>query len=131
MGSPGGVRWAWPNAVRPPGSRTSPPYPVAPAFDGPRVRPTPLPARLVNGAGLVIHRVEEIRAALDNFLYRTPRDAHDGFERIKMGDNVGVLLMDNKAYLAFDELDLYLLIEPKTLEKYGITKVANWEEVPT
>jgi len=46
MGSPGGVRWAWPNAVRPPGSRTSPPYPVAPAFDGPRVRPTPLPARL-------------------------------------------------------------------------------------
>ena len=69
-----------------------------------------------------------ILSVLDDFLYRIPRDAHDGFERIKMGDNVGVLLMDNKAYLAFDELDLYLLIEPETLEKYGITQVANWEE---
>lgn len=69
-----------------------------------------------------------ILSVLDDFLYRIPRDAHDGFERIKMGDNVGVLLMDNKAYLAFDELDVYLLIEPETLEKYGITKVANWEE---
>ena len=47
-----------------------------------------------------------------------------------MGDNVGVLLMDNKAYLAFDELDIYLPIEPETLEKYGITKVVNWEEAP-
>ena len=69
-----------------------------------------------------------ILSVIDDFLYRIPRDAHDGFERIKMGDNVGVLLMDNKAYLAFDELDVYLLIEPETLEKYGITKVANWEE---
>jgi len=71
-----------------------------------------------------------ILSVLDDFLYRIPRDAHDGFERIKMGDNVGVLLMDNKAYLAFDELDVYLPIEPETLEKYGITQVANWEETP-
>ena len=71
-----------------------------------------------------------ILSVLDDFLYRIPRDAHDGFERIKMGDNVGVLLMDNKAYLAFDELDVYLPIEPETLEKYGITQVANWEEIP-
>ncbi|MFC2490870.1 MAG: hypothetical protein ACFNVK_12470, partial [Prevotella sp.] len=70
-------------------------------------------------------------SVLDNFLYRIPRDAHDGFERIKMGDNVGQLLMDNKAYLAFDELDVYLPIEPETLEKYGITQVANWEESET
>lgn len=71
-----------------------------------------------------------ILSVIDDFLYRIPRDAHDGFERIKMGDNVGVLLMDNKAYLAFDELDVYLPIEPETLEKYGITQVANWEEIP-
>ena len=71
-----------------------------------------------------------ILSVLDDFLYRIPRDAHDGFERIKMGDNVGQLLMNNKAYLAFDELDIYLPIEPETLEKYGITKVANWEEAP-
>ena len=71
-----------------------------------------------------------ILSVIDDFLYRIPRDAHDGFERIKMGDNVGQLLMDDKAYLAFDELDLYLPIEPETLEKYGITKVANWEEAP-
>ena len=71
-----------------------------------------------------------ILSVIDDFLYRIPRDAHDGFERIKMGDNVGVLLMDNKAYLAFDELDIYLPIEPETLEKYGITQVANWEETP-
>ena len=71
-----------------------------------------------------------ILSVIDDFLYRIPRDAHDGFERIKMGDNVGVLLMDNKAYLAFDELDVYLPIEPETLEKYGITQVANWEETP-
>ena len=57
-----------------------------------------------------------ILSVIDDFLYRIPRDAHDGFERIKMGDNVGVLLMDNKAYLAFDELDVYLPIEPETLE---------------
>ena len=67
----------------------------------------------------------------EDFLYRVPRDAHDGFERIKMGDNVGQLLMDDKTYLAFDELDIYLPIEPETLEKYGITKVANWEETST
>ena len=71
-----------------------------------------------------------ILSVIDDFLYRIPRDAHDGFERIKMGDNVGVLLMDNKAYLAFDELDIYLPIEPETLEKYGITQVANWEVTP-
>lgn len=71
-----------------------------------------------------------ILSVIDDFLYRIPRDAHDGFERIKMGDNVGVLLMDNKAYLAFDELDVYLPIEPETLEKYGITQVANWEVTP-
>ena len=72
-----------------------------------------------------------ILSVIDDFLYRIPRDAHDGFERIKMGDNVGVLLMDNKAYLAFDELDVYLPIEPETLEKYGITQVANWEQSET
>ena len=66
----------------------------------------------------------------EDFLYRVPRDAHDGFERIKMGDNVGQLLIDDKTYLAFDELDVYIPIEPEVLEKYGITQVANWEETP-
>ena len=72
-----------------------------------------------------------ILSVIDDFLYRIPRDAHDGFERIKIGDNVGQLLIDDKTYLAFDELDVYIPIEPEVLEKYGISKVANWEQNPT
>ena len=64
----------------------------------------------------------------EDFLYRIPRNAREGFDKIKLSDNVGVLIMNDKAYLVFDELDFYIPITPESLEKYGITKVEPWEQ---
>ena len=39
------------------------------------------------------------------------------------GDNVGTMLMDNKLYLAFDEIMLYIATTKNELKKYGIKKI--------
>ena len=56
--------------------------------------------------------------------YQVPRDAFEGCERIQLGDNVGILTMGKKTYLAFDEFMLYIPATKKELEKYGI-KIVN------
>lgn len=55
--------------------------------------------------------------------YKIPKDACDGFEYIKFGDNVGTMTMNHKVYLAFDDFLLYIQTDKKHLEKYGITIV--------
>ena len=40
--------------------------------------------------------------------FKVPRDSREGFDRIQIGDNVGILKMGDETYLAFDE---FLLLE--------------------
>ena len=56
--------------------------------------------------------------------YKVPKDAHDGFERIQIDDNVGIMQMNGKTYLAFDELMLYIPTTKKELQKYKIERVS-------
>lgn len=55
--------------------------------------------------------------------YKVPKEAHNGFERIQIGDNIGTMQMNGKTYLAFDELMLYIGTTKKDLQKYKIEKV--------
>lgn len=55
--------------------------------------------------------------------YKVPKDAHEGFDRIQIDDNVGTLRMNGKTYLAFDELLLYIGTSKKELQKYNIERV--------
>lgn len=55
--------------------------------------------------------------------YKVPKDAHEGFDRIQIGDNVGTMQMNGKTLLAFDELMLYIDTNKKELQKYNIERV--------
>lgn len=59
--------------------------------------------------------------------YKIPRDAYKGFTQIEIGDNVGIMTMNNKTFIAFDELLLYIPITKKTLAKYQIERVNRIE----
>ena len=48
-------------------------------------------------------------------------------DRIQIGDNVGLLQMADKTYLAFDELLLYIEITQSELRRYGIELVSGIE----
>ena len=58
----------------------------------------------------------------DNEYYQVPKNAYEGLEKVQFGDNVGTMLMDNKLYLAFDEIMLYIATTKNELKKYGIKK---------
>lgn len=55
--------------------------------------------------------------------YKVPKKAYDGFERIQITDNVGIMQMNGKTYLAFDELMLYIPTTKKELQRYKIERV--------
>lgn len=57
--------------------------------------------------------------------YKVPKTAHEGFECIRLTDNVGLMTMGGKTYLAFDELMLYISTEEKELQRYDIEKVSS------
>ena len=59
--------------------------------------------------------------------YKVPRDSREGFDRIQIGDNVGILKMGDETYLAFDEFLLYIPITDDELKKYGIARVRSIE----
>lgn len=59
--------------------------------------------------------------------YKVPRDAYEGFEHIRLDDNVGTMTMGGKVYLAFDEFLLYIMTDKKTLQEYGIERVKSIE----
>ncbi len=61
----------------------------------------------------------------DKQFYRVPIEAHKGFENIKLGDNVGTMIMNGKSYIVFDELMLYIPATNKQLKQYGITLVEH------
>ena len=53
-------------------------------------------------------------------LYQIPRDAFDGLDAVGIDDNVGIMNMGDKRYLAFDDLLMYIEITEENLKKYGI-----------
>lgn len=59
--------------------------------------------------------------------FKVPKDSHDGFDRIQTTDNVGIMLMNGKTYLAFDELMLYIGTSKKELQRFGIERVNRME----
>lgn len=72
-----------------------------------------------------------IRTDTPNTYYKVPRHPTEGIipiegvERIKLGDNVGIMHMNRKEYIVFDELMVYLPVNMDTLQKYGIEKVEH------
>lgn len=55
--------------------------------------------------------------------YKIPKDACEGFDHTVITDNVGLMFMNKKVYIAFDELLLYIPTSKKSLQKYGIERV--------
>lgn len=68
-----------------------------------------------------------ISAGKEGEYWKVPKSAYDGFDRIQIGDNVGLLQMADKTYLAFDELLLYIEITQSELRRYGIELVSGIE----
>lgn len=59
--------------------------------------------------------------------YKIPKDRFEHFDKIKITDNVGIITVDNQEYLAFDEFMMYIRIQEKELQKYGIEWVDKIE----
>lgn len=59
--------------------------------------------------------------------YKVPKSAFDGFERIQITDNVGIMTMNGNVYLAFDEFMLYISTSQEELQKYNIERVNRIE----
>ena len=55
--------------------------------------------------------------------YKVLKSAHEGLENIQLTDNVGTMTMNNKTYIVFDELLLFISIDTKELQRYGIERV--------
>lgn len=68
-----------------------------------------------------------IQTGNEHDFFRVPKDAFDGCEKIQLEDNVGIMNMDSKQYLAFDEFLLYIPTTKMMLKKYGITRVNKIE----
>ena len=75
------------------------------------------------GESQVEGRTYGIPTENDNEYYQVPKNAYEGLEKVQFGDNVGTMLMDNKLYLAFDEIMLYIATTKNELKKYGIKKI--------
>lgn len=64
-----------------------------------------------------------IATGTDREYYKVPKSAVEGFDRISIDDNVGIMTMNGHQYLAFDEFLLYIPITEKEMRRYGIEKV--------
>lgn len=60
-----------------------------------------------------------------NEYYKIPRSTHEGFDQVQLGDNVGIMKMNNINYLVFDELLLYIPVCPEELHQYNIEIVST------
>lgn len=63
------------------------------------------------------------RQKMISSIIKFQKNAYEGLEKVQFGDNVGTMLMDNKLYLAFDEIMLYIATTKNELKKYGIKKI--------
>ena len=52
--------------------------------------------------------------------YQIPSDVYDGLKNVKLNDLVGIMTMNDKEYIVFDELLLYIEINDEELERYNI-----------
>ncbi len=73
----------------------------------------------------ITHDAIYISAEEEGVYYRVPKSSFEGFDKIQINDNVGIMTMGDKQLLVFDEFLLYIPIESSQLEKYGIEKVEN------
>lgn len=62
-----------------------------------------------------------------NTLYQIPKSSFNGFEQIHINDNVGIMKMGGRTYLAFDEFLLYIPTNKIELKKYDIKIVEHIE----
>ena len=58
-----------------------------------------------------------------NFSRKMSKDAFDGLGAIKINDNVGILYLGDKHYLAFDDMLKYIEINDENLKRYGIEMI--------
>lgn len=55
--------------------------------------------------------------------FKVPKSSFEGFDQIRISDDVGIMLMNGHTYLAFDEFMLYISTRQSELEKYNIERV--------
>ena len=55
--------------------------------------------------------------------YKVPKSSFEGFDRIQLSDNVGLMTMNGKIYLVFDEFMLYIHTNRNELKKHKIERV--------
>ena len=63
----------------------------------------------------------------DGVYYKIPKSAHECFGKIHIDDNVGLLRMNNKSYITFSDMMLYISTSDDELDKYGIERVGEIE----
>lgn len=66
-----------------------------------------------------------IKPENEDWFYKVPKSAFEGLDHIAFNDNVGIMFMNNKTFLAFDELMVYIETTEKELKKCGIERVGT------
>ncbi|MCR5395123.1 MAG: hypothetical protein K6E86_07000 [Bacteroidales bacterium] len=59
----------------------------------------------------------------EGIMYKVPKSSYDGFAQMNMQSKVGLLYVEDKIYLAFDDILLYIPITKKNLENYHIERI--------
>lgn len=57
--------------------------------------------------------------------FRIPRTAFPGCERVQLCDKVGILTIQGRQYIAFDDFLLYIPVTYESFEEYGISIVST------
>ncbi|MBR5716978.1 MAG: hypothetical protein IKX59_10360 [Bacteroidales bacterium] len=75
----------------------------------------------------ITHDAIYIATGTEHEYFKVPKSSFEGFARITIDDNVGLMTMNKRQYIVFDEFLLYIPITTNELKKYGITKVDHVE----
>lgn len=75
----------------------------------------------------ITHDCLYIPSRQEDFYYRVPKASIEGLEKATLDDNIGSMIMNDREYLVFDEILLYIPTTRAELKKYNIQKVDHIE----
>ncbi len=55
--------------------------------------------------------------------FKIPKSINEAFDNVKLDDPVGIIKINGRSYIVFDDLLIYIEIKKSELKKYGITRV--------
>ena len=71
----------------------------------------------------ITHDYLYIPSRQNAFLYRVPKASIEGLEKASLDDNIGIMIMNGREYLVFDEILLFIPTTRAELRKYDIQTV--------